>query len=121
MKVCEKICKDCPFRRKHPAGWMGSNHPWDHSQSALSDESVGCHSSFPQDGYENKIKFQIAEKRAPRCRGALTFMRNIGKVPRNKEMRKLADSVKPDKKNCFATLGEFLKHHLNATVKSWEF
>jgi hypothetical protein len=54
----------------------------------------------------------------PLCRGALTFMRKMGKTPRSAELKKAVDTIQ---KNEFALVlsgPEFIEHHENGFQKA---
>jgi len=66
-------------------------------------------------------KWVKVEAETPRCRGALTMMRNECKLPHGPVMAALARSIPADRETVFSHRLEFIKHHNGATVKSWEF
>lgn len=119
MKVRETVCGECPFRRGSAAGWLGANDPEAFAAAALAEQSVACHTMVNQT--LQRPKWEQAEAEAPRCRGALTFQRNICKLPRDPEMRDLVNSVPADRENVFSTPKEFIEHHQSSPVRSWEF
>jgi len=117
MKVCDKVCKECPFRRKSAQGYLGKNNPHDFLRAAMSDESVACHLKVNQE--LKREEWLEAESQAPRCRGALTMMNNQCKLPHDPMMAGLVSTVGKDK-NVFTWSQEFIDYHENAEVKSWK-
>ena len=118
-KVRAEICGECPFRREGMAGWLGANKPEEFVVNALTDVSLACHMMVNQE--QKKIDFLKAEAEAPRCRGALTLMRNVAKLPRNAKMMALVKTVPADRERVFSSSKEFVEFHNNAKVKSWTF
>ncbi len=103
-----KPCKECPFRRKSLAGYVGNDTPRRFVAVAqFAEVPLPCHCKV---NYERKDWKRQAD-RAPLCAGFATFLANMIKSPRNAEIRKLLDDVKPDRKNIFATPAEMLAHH----------
>jgi hypothetical protein len=103
-----KPCTECPFRRKHPAGWLG---PWK-AEEIPTHLSFGgtfpCHKTIPDDGLgENSPKADRMEH----CAGASIFLNN--KVERHRDADTLAhqELVGEDHKNVFSWTSEFLAHH----------
>jgi hypothetical protein len=119
MKIRDQICDDCPFRRNAPPGWLGANKPEEFVVEALSDRSTACHMMVDQ--YLPRRQWEQAEIKAPRCRGAITLMRNTCKSPRDPEMRDLTKTVPADRENVFSNSKEFVDHHLTSAIRSWEF
>ncbi len=115
MKVCSKICPECPFRRKAAPGWLGANSPENFVALATSDSSIACHMAFDQ----NSENFEARESQAARCRGAITLMSNMCKLPHDPEMAALRKSVPADHKEVFSFPYQFTEYHNSAAVKSW--
>ena len=119
MTVRKDICGECPFRRKGWQGWMGKNTPTAFATAAMTDVSVACHLQVEQT--LARPAWEKAEMNAPRCRGALTMMRNQCKIPRDLKMAELVRTVEADRDAVFSHSIEFIAHHEAAKVKSWEF
>lgn len=46
-------CNECPWRRDHPAGWLGGYRPEDFTQQIQFDgPPLPCHKTIPGDGSE---------------------------------------------------------------------
>lgn len=117
-KVRTKICRECPFQRKSLPGWLGSNDPETFAAIAMSDSSIACHTSMDQTLPRSKWLEKEAE--APRCRGALTMMKNKCQVPRDPKMAELVRLVPADRVSVFSNQIEFINYHNESSVKSWE-
>lgn len=89
-------CKECPWRRKSPRGWLGASKngkPIEAStyvQTAHFEGQIDCHM---------KGKLQ--------CAGAAIFRGNVLKLPRNKKLLVLPN----DHALVFSSSEEFLAHH----------
>lgn len=119
MTVRQTICGECPFRRKAAPGWLGANAPEEFAEMAVSDNSIGCHTQVNQS--LPKGEWQVAEANAPRCRGAMTMMRNMCKLPRHPATAALQRTVPADRDEVFSHPSEFVEFHNAARVKSWTF
>jgi hypothetical protein len=119
MKAKRAACKECPFRREAPPGWLGSNTPENFVANALTDASLACHTSMDQNLKGRAWK--KAEAEAPRCFGALTLMRNEVKIPRDPAAAKVVAKIPRDPVKFFSNRAEFIAHHRAARIKSWEF
>lgn len=109
MKVVKKMCKECPFRRTSAQGYLGNNKAEPFAHNAMLDHSVACHMSMRQE--LPREEWERLEREAPRCRGALTMMRNTCKLPRDPEMSALVKTVEPDRVNVFSQVAEFIQYH----------
>lgn len=106
-KVRHKVaCKECPFRRKAPAGWLGPD-PLDFYTTAITfDVPISCHRTREK-------------KRSPAaCAGSLIHMRNQMKLPRSDEaLRVEMMKVEPDPAAVFQWSHEFAAHHERGLIK----
>ncbi len=94
-------CNECPWRRKHPAGWLGGYEPEDFTQQVQFDgPPLPCHKTIPPDG----------EARAM-CAGALIFMKNSCKSANHPDYGDALSTVEKDTENVFQWPHEFLEHH----------
>lgn len=110
--ICEKVCRECPFRRVAAPGWLGesSGDPWDFLASFQHGETaLPCHLRVNWSLPNAKVKAADAAL----CRGALTMLRNSCKVPRDPDLAAAVRSVEPDRENVFANPNEFMLHHHN--------
>lgn len=109
----KKVCKECPFRRKSPAGYLGEatydpegflapHYTW-------GDESLPCHMLVDWDGTHPQ-KARTPEE-APLCRGFVTFVKNSVKRSLNPEIAKAAEEIEADHGNIFSWPHEFIAHH----------
>jgi hypothetical protein len=109
-------CKECPFRRKAMPGWLGAASPESFVASVQSDAPLPCHLSIDYRKPDWKEKW-LTRKVGKLCAGAAIFTRNIGKRPLPSSLLPI---VKPNTELVFASPSEFLAHHNNAPVRSWE-
>lgn len=84
-------CADCPWRRKAPPGWLGSDQtPEEWIQTAHCEATVECHT-----------------KQGARCAGLAIYRANVCRRPRDpREMTLLKDHAK-----VFSNPQEFIDHH----------
>lgn len=104
-------CKECPFRKKAPAGWLGPWNPEDIVRQ-ISYGEFPCHRTIPHNSIENMES----------CGGAAMLLNNSiqqahGTVL-SSHQRKIEEE---DHSTVFSNKQEFLDHHNNASVKSWNF
>jgi hypothetical protein len=96
-----KACKECPFRKNAPKGWLGDGEP----EEGLSryqyyfdtDTAVHCHMN-----------------QATLCRGFAHTYNNQMKLSRNRVVAAFQGEVKKYKeaaKLCFDNIYDFIKHH----------
>lgn len=107
-KNLKKPCNECPFRRKHPAGWIG---PWEGPTAISNFIAFGgvfpCHRTIPKDGLgeasPDAHKMEL-------CAGASIHLNNQCARHRDPEVREHQELVgtSPD---VFTWPNEFNKHH----------
>jgi hypothetical protein len=98
-KQHEKPCRDCPWRRTAPPGWLGAvQTPEDWIETARGEVMVDCHTCSAQ------------------CAGMAIFRANILKSPRFAQILRLP----ADRELVFATTLEFIQHHRRFGVVSSE-
>lgn len=105
-----KPCRECPFRRAAPAGYLGavSGDPAAFLNSfGCGEARLPCHLAVDWEAGDVQEQARTA---AP-CAGALVFMINQHKVPRDRELAALLDGVTPDREHVFGHAGEFCQHH----------
>lgn len=83
-------CGDCPWRRDSLKGWVGGLTADQWLRAAHGEDRIDCHT-----------------RRGPQCAGAATYRGNVGKLPRDQELLRLA----PDREAVFSRPDEFLEHH----------
>lgn len=120
-KVGKKPCKGCPFRVNSMPGWLGDNTPEAMASALLfHDEELPCHESidYMDPAWHRKW---LAGAIGQRCVGSLLMLRKHSKLPRDRDY---ADAVKAlsdaSAEAVFARIQEFITHHREAPVKSWE-
>ena len=111
MKPATKTpCKQCPFRRTSPRGYLGSySSPADFLASHYhADVPAPCHCSidYEKEGWEADWK---AGKVGRLCAGQAALYRNSCKQPRPPTPITPADDANPD---VFDWTHEFLAHHM---------
>lgn len=108
-------CGDCPFRRKAAPGWLGAGSPESFLDCMQRDEPLPCHQTVDYDDPEWLEKWS-AQEAGSMCAGALVFMANKMQRPRNREF----PTMPTDKTNVFSNSVEFVRHHREAAVHSWD-
>ena len=115
LAPCEKPCGECPFRRASMPGWLGSNAPADFIVAITTEQPLPCHSSIDYDDPEWRDKF-MAGNVGRLCAGALIMSANMCKRPRDPKFPQRP----ADRELVFANHLEFMAHHEDAPVRSWE-
>jgi hypothetical protein len=110
-------CKQCPWRRKSAAGWLGSGTPESFVATLLLDvEPLPCHSTVNYNRPDWHMRWvRGLDKGAKLCRGAITAARNRGKMPRFGPRDATADHER-----VFSSFAEFIEHHRGSSVRSWQ-
>ncbi len=83
-------CTDCPFARTALPGWLGDASVQEWVAMLHGETRIDCHAII-----------------GPQCAGAAIYRANVGKVPRDQTLLKLA----ADRNLVFAGPGEFIRHH----------
>lgn len=104
-------CKECPWRRKHMAGWLAQFSPEWFTHYALNAPGLACHRTVKVDMEDGPT--------VAYCHGALQVLRNAKIMPRDPAIARAWKSVEPSSE-VFASLEEFVRHHEGAKIKSWE-
>lgn len=110
--IRKKPCNDCPFRRNAAKGWLGEASPRQFLLSTLHEEHMPCHMDID---YSDKDWPETQEPDASFCAGALIFLNNQFKLPRDRE---LADACREVSRSddVFARPQEFFEYHLNGPL-----
>jgi hypothetical protein len=113
--ACTQPCNECPFRRRSLPGWLGLNTPQSFVIEISMERPIPCHTSID---YERNdwLRQWEAQRIGFICAGSLIMMRNMGKLPRDPNFPR----AKPDRTLVFERPEEFIAHHENANVRSWE-
>lgn len=91
-------CDECPWRRKHPAGWLGGFPAVEFVAMVQFDIPIACHKTCGGTG-------------SPRlCVGALQHYQNRVKSPRHPGLSAAVDQV-GENPEVFDWPQEFLEHH----------
>lgn len=97
-------CDECPWRRNHPAGWLGGYAPEDFTvQVQFDGPPVPCHKTIPP-GDDMTAAVSM-------CAGALIFMKNSCKLSRHPAYGDALDSVNENTETVFQWPHEFLEYH----------
>lgn len=110
MKPAPKVpCRECPFRRAAPNGYLGAASPDSFISSTLTTEvGMPCHLTVDYEDTDWKASMETA---AHRCRGSLIFLKNSCKLPRTPEYSAAVRETAADRETVFANAMEFLAHH----------
>lgn len=92
-------CSECPWRRDHPAGWLGGYRPEQFVEQVQFDgPPLACHKTDSLDP-------------PSMCAGALIFMRNSIKSSRHPAFGNALSRVTKDIEAVFQWPHEFIKYH----------
>jgi len=96
-------------------GWLGAGTPQSFIVEISMERPLPCH---PTIDYEDPrwLSQWEAQEVGSICAGSLVMSANMGKVPRDPAFPRLP----VDKKTVFANHREFIDHHNNAKIRSWE-
>ena len=98
-------CKECPFRRVAPAGYLGGNSPKEFAFHANRNEHFECHRTM-----------KLPEPKA--CAGRAIMWANQCKKPRDPSVLTLS----PNRETVFSHTKEFMDHHgISMTVEELMF
>lgn len=110
MKLVHKTpCSECPWRRSHPAGWLGGYSIDDFVNQVQHDgPPLPCHKTIPGDGTEARAM----------CAGALIFMKNSIKSAQHPDYGDALEQVERDPA-VFSWPHEFRHHHSEEGQQEW--
>lgn len=114
MSECSpQVCKECPFRRVSPRGWLGeASFPEPDPHGFMAPHYHGglwlpCHKRVNW----SREDAQVQAERAPLCRGFAIFLKNSVKWPETERMERAIEDIEPDHKAIFSWPHEFVEHH----------
>jgi hypothetical protein len=100
-------CAECPWRRVHPAGWLGGYEPEAFVQQIQFDgPPLPCHRTIPPG-----LNMDTDDSKVSMCAGALIFMKNSCKAAYNPGYGDALSQVERDPVNVFQWPQEFLDYH----------
>ncbi len=109
-------CNACPFRRKSMPGWLGHGSPESFIDCMQRDEPLPCHQTIDYDDPHWLAKWMQQKNTGKMCAGALVFMANKIQRPHTPGFPTMAK----DPVNVFTNSVEFVRHHREAPVHSWD-
>jgi hypothetical protein len=101
-------CNQCPFRRKSAPGYLGADNPEHFIQTTLAEVHMPCHCAI---NYEKKDWQTKQYPKAALCAGALTFLKNTCKLPRDAVLREAMKEIPANHAEVFSFAPQFLEHH----------
>lgn len=111
-----KPCSDCPFRRVAAPGWLGHSSPEGFIDCMQRDEPLPCHQTIDYDDPHWLSKWMAQRTTGSMCAGALVFQANKMQKPHDSEFPRMPK----DTVNVFSNSVEFVRHHREAPVHSWD-
>jgi hypothetical protein len=116
LSVAKKACKECPFRKDSPAGWLGGLDAEETLACMDFEELFNCHMERKDSPQQNIREARSGEQNI--CRGYLVSARMSGKrfgsnAITGKYLLKLTEGmiITDTEKECIMTRSEFLAHH----------
>jgi hypothetical protein len=97
-------------------GWLGDGSPESFLDCMQRDVPLPCHQTLDYDDPHWAEDWENQQGSSRMCAGALIFMANRGQRPRTREF----PTMPPDKAGVFANSLEFVRHHREAAVHSWD-
>lgn len=115
QKACKKMCNQCPWRKNSAEGWLGAASPQDFVLAIQQSGKLPCHSSvdYESDDWKSKIE----DDEILHCAGAILAAKKMCKIPLNSEHANLIAKAQRDENHM--NHHEFIEHHENAKLKSW--
>lgn len=111
MKICSKICKECPFSNKSMPGWLGPHSIEEILDSQQFEHPFSCHMQRTEDSSISDIltgELQI-------CRGwvasATKSCKKFGQNPLYPGLSELQNQIKPEELEGVLARWEFRKYH----------
>lgn len=93
MKICPKLCNECPFSNTSMKGFLSNYSINDFILFQSKDILFPCHMLVPYDMTIDEAKTLIIEDKLPICRGYIESMRKSCKIPKNPEFALLVKNV----------------------------
>lgn len=109
MKICTKICDECPFSNKSPRGWLADYTVEDFAQFFRLEVLFPCHKQIKDDLNFNQAAELVKTNKVKLCRGYVESMRKSAKLPVDPELANIVKNValSDDSMSIF----EFFAHH----------
>lgn len=95
-------------------GWLGASSPEGFLDCIHRDEPLPCHQTVDYDD-PCWLEKWFAQQSGLMCAGALVFMANKSQRPRSREF----PTASPDRTVVFSNSLEFVRHHREAAIRSW--
>lgn len=116
VESAAKPCSDCPFRRNAMPGWLGESSPEGFLDCIQRDEPLPCHQTINYEDPDWLVKWSRQRNTGRMCAGSLIFMANKAQRPHDPTF----PTMPADKATVFANSVEFVRHHREAAVHSWD-
>lgn len=96
-------------------GWLGSNTPQSFIIAISMDRPLPCHTTIDYEQRNWLVQWE-RQRIGFICAGSLIMAANMCKLPRDPDFPRM----RPDHALVFSHHDEFIAHHANAPVRSWE-
>jgi hypothetical protein len=107
----EDPCRQCPFRTKAAAGWLGSYTPDTILQHIFDETPFPCHITVDYESDDWRETIFAADTKVQACSGFLIMMRKFAKLPRDYETGQHAMRLNKDHPAVFRLWADFVEHH----------
>lgn len=101
-------CKECPFRKRSPAGYLGGHPLEPYRQPPSAGMPTSCHRG-DKGADDCRTSF---------CAGSLAVINNDPDVEPLPEYAEAAAKI-GKRDDCFATVADFAEHHKDTFVVPW--
>lgn len=102
-------CRECPFKRTSPPGFLGVDSARNFiAETVMGGTPMPCHMEIDYDDPDWRDT-QLPD--APDCEGALRFLNNLMKLPRDPRYAAAVRASTQDTERIFASVQEFMAHH----------
>jgi len=111
VKVCSKMCDDCPFSKKSIRGFLATYTIDQIQQYITSSVFFVCHKYIKADMDNDSCMKAVLNGELPMCRGYMECMVKSAIVPRNADLAVIRSVIKHELSDDSMSMMEFRQHH----------
>lgn len=111
MKVCNKLCNDCPFSNTSIPGFLADYTVDDFVKFYANEILFPCHKYVSEDTDVDTVQNLVRTEALPLCRGYAESYIKSCKVPKNLQFKQLLNETKSNLSNCSMSIFEFKSFH----------
>lgn len=111
MKVCTRMCGDCPFSTNSIPGFLADYTIEDFSHYYQGEVLFPCHKLVKRDMNVNDISELVRSEQLHLCRGYVEMFAKSCKLPREPKFANIVKIVKKDLSEKSMSFHQFVQHH----------